>query len=155
MAHWCWLDMKWCGSLSGLAVFVSCHFVSWCLPFSLVCSRFCCQLCCQHFPLVCSIAACSGFKWQAIKIQHFIIARNLLRGYVKIGAWEQLLSFARQNHKGELRKSADETEKRDKKKHISRLALYVPSGLQASEQSKKGKSLTEAFPHCMLEPCCK
>src|SRR6266487_2752120 len=66
MAHWCWLDMKWCGSLSGLAVVVSCHFVSWCLPFSLVFSRLCCQFCCQHFPLVCSIAACSGFKWQAI-----------------------------------------------------------------------------------------
>src|SRR6266700_2784499 len=25
MAHWCWLDMKQCGSLSSLAVFVSRH----------------------------------------------------------------------------------------------------------------------------------
>src|SRR2546421_5841105 len=62
MAHWCWLDMKWCGSLSGLTVFVSCHFVSWCLPFSLVFSRLCCQLCCQHFSLVCSIVACFGLQ---------------------------------------------------------------------------------------------
>jgi hypothetical protein len=27
-------------------------------------------------------------KWQAIEFQHFIIARDLLKGYVKIGEWE-------------------------------------------------------------------
>jgi hypothetical protein len=113
------------------------------------------QVCCQRFPSGCSFVLCLDFKWQSHQNPAFIIARNLLKGYVKIGAWEQLLSFARQNHKGEFRKPTDETEKRDKKKHISRLALYVPSGLQSSEQSKKGKSLTEAFSHCMLEPCCK
>jgi hypothetical protein len=88
MARSCWLDMKQGGSLSGWAVFVLCHFVYWCLPFSLVFSRLCCQLCYQYLPLVYSIADCSGLKWQAIKIQHFIIARALLKGYVKIRDWE-------------------------------------------------------------------
>ena len=50
--------------------------------------RLSCQLCYQYLPLVYSIADCSGLKWQAIKIQHFIIARALLKGYVKIGDWE-------------------------------------------------------------------
>ncbi len=54
------------GFLSGSAFFVSCPFVYWCLPFSLVFSRLCCQLCCQLFPPGYSCVACLGFKWQAI-----------------------------------------------------------------------------------------
>ncbi len=54
------------GFLSGPAFVVSCPFVYWCLPFSLVFSRLCCQLCCQLFPPGYSCVACLGFKWQAI-----------------------------------------------------------------------------------------
>src|SRR5215469_1587571 len=55
------------GFSCGLAIFGRCHFVYWCLSFSLVLSRLCCQFCCHA--VLCGRCSGSllGLLWQACK----------------------------------------------------------------------------------------